>query len=126
MRDFVSSLVNKMVTALELPIRPEYTKDIDLLLCINTYGDRTLNRRREKALLLTFMALMDCHNNYENVLSKVKELSDSFGFLGVKTQKESSIKTYRSNILSKILTFRKEDLPECAFKWREKVMKELI
>jgi len=125
LKDFVSELATKMMIALEIPIIKELHKDIQLLRCINIYGSKTLEKRREKALFFTFLALMNCKNRYEDVLIKLNEITTDFGHKSVNVKKPRTIQTYRSNIVNKYLKFHKEDLPECAFKWKEKVIHNL-
>ena len=128
MKSFINDLATKMAIALEVPmdIDKDFTKDKELRLCINVYGTKMLEPRREKTLLLTFLALMYCPNTYKTTLLKIQELASRWEYKSVKPKKESSIETYRSKIVNECLTFEKSDLPECAFIWKEKIMKELM
>ena len=122
---FISDLAIKMAAALEVPVYKGLAQDPGLRLCINVYGTKVLEKRREKAKLLTFLALMDCRNSYESVLEKVKELVNDYGYGSVNPKTISTIKTYRSNIVHRDLDFNKDDLPECAFIWKEEAMRLL-
>ena len=125
MKNFVSDLAGKMMISLGLPIAQKHYSDRELHLCINTYGSRELHNRREKAHLLTFLVLMDCHNTYETALEKVNNLASDTGYKSVKPKKISTIKTYRSNIVHKYLSFNEDELPSCAHDWKIRIIKEL-
>jgi len=124
LKDFITDVVRKVLKELDIPFSVAIRKDQEFLLCINKYGTLMLQKRRKISPLYTFMVLMDCKNEYEDVLKGIKELGDEIGNKGVNIDKVSSIKTYRSKILNEYLNFDKNDFPECIFNW-EKKLKEI-
>ena len=126
MKGFISHLRIKALIALEVPFNEKYLKDTKLRECIQSYGMGKLNKRREKSLLITFLTLMQCPNEYKDALAKVQILaSEHFGYNQIKIGKIDTIRAYRSNICNQVLTFEKKDLPDCFYEWKDKAIAEI-
>lgn len=125
MKDFISDLVIKALVALELPFDKQYLQDKELKKCIQSYGMAKLSKRRESSMLLTFLTLMLCPNEYNEALCNLKSMASEFGYKSVKARQPSTVKSYRSEICHNLLFLEEEDLPNYFHEWKDKTIAEL-
>ena len=115
MKAFQSDLKTKMLIALGLPDLEELHKDAKLFFHTDFYACKIIGGRKEKQLYYTYLVLVDCTNTYEDVIKRVNELSVSRTGTKTNINKVSTVETYRSRIVNKLLDFNSANFIDIGF-----------